>query len=400
MRLRKGSTRQRIIHDELLDGLFALLWRYRGMVRASLLRNIALVTHALVTVFGGGRGTNGWLSKAAVARCLPLETGAKAREQRLHRLLSNPRFTPEVMIPFLVAVACGGLCPSGLFMILDQSTIRGIEVLLMGLVFEGRVLPVGFCCFTYDRIHKSQNILEESLILAVMSCFAPGKRPVLVMDRGYARVALLGKLKLWGVPFVVRAKRNVVVYMGGRRLSLGRIPVRPGQMVRHRVLYHGQQKEPVDLVVFWGKRHQEPWYLMVPEHWELSTEQIVELYAKRMCIEQGFRDWKTHLGVRGLVFKTADAGPRLTRLLLAFAVSYLLCLALGSTSHGQAVRAFVEIPRRRARHGTCRTLSVLSVGIISLSLKRFAQQAIRELIAILDHLCHGKSLMAYCTSSG
>lgn len=400
MKLRRVSTRQRIIHDELLERLFALLWRYRGMVRASLLRNIALVTHALVTVFGGARGSNGWLSKAAVARCLPLETGAKVREQRLYRLLSNPRFTPEVMIPLLVALACGGAWPSRLLMILDQSSIRGIETLLVGLVFEGRVLPVGFSCFTYDMIHKSQNILEQSLILAVMSCFPPGKRPVLVMDRGYGRVGLLVKLGLWGVPFVVRVKRNVVVYLGGRAVSLGRIPVKPGQIIRHRVLYHGRQKEPLDLVVFWGKGYQEPWYLMVPRDWELSSEQIVEFYAKRMSIEQGFRDWKTHLGVRGLVFKTADAGPRLTRLLLAFALSYLLCLALGSTAQGQAVRAFVEIPRRTARHGSCRTLSVLSVGIISLSVKRFAEHAVGQLVTILDDLCQGKALITYCDSSG
>src|SRR5512134_2606707 len=160
-----GSNRQRIIEDELLGKLLALLFRYQGVVRVTILRNIALVTHALVTVFGGARGSNGWLSKAAVARCLPLEMGPKGREQRLYRLLSNPRFTPEVMIPLLVAVACGAVGGERIPMILDQSTIRGIQTLLVGLVFEGRVLPVGFSCFTYEMIQKSQNVLEHSLIM-------------------------------------------------------------------------------------------------------------------------------------------------------------------------------------------------------------------------------------------
>jgi hypothetical protein len=38
----------------------------------------------------------------------------------------------------------------------------------MGLVFEGRVLPIAFSCFMKHLIHKSQNIPEQGLILAAM----------------------------------------------------------------------------------------------------------------------------------------------------------------------------------------------------------------------------------------
>ena len=47
-------------------------------------------------------------------------------------------------------------------MILDQTTIRGIETLMIGLVFEGPVLPIAFSCFMKEVNHKSQNILEHS----------------------------------------------------------------------------------------------------------------------------------------------------------------------------------------------------------------------------------------------
>jgi len=97
-------------------------------------------------------------------------------------------------------------------MILDQTTLRGIQTLLIGLVFEGRVLPVAFSCFTYRTIQKSQNILEHALILALMSCFPVEGRPLLIMDHGYARAALLVKLLQEGIPFLVRAKSNVLVY--------------------------------------------------------------------------------------------------------------------------------------------------------------------------------------------
>jgi hypothetical protein len=312
--------------------------------------------------------------------------------------LDNIRLTPEILIPLHVALACGTKLRERLPMILDQTTIRGIETLLIGLIFEGRVLPIAFSCFMKHLIHKSQNILEHSLILAAMSCFPVEFRPLLILDRGYARVALLIHLRQEGIPFLCRAKRSVMVYLNGKGQTLGRFKIKPGQIRRYSVLYHSQKKEPLDLIIYFGKGYKEPWYLLVPSGTSLTAEEIVEIYAKRMSIEQGFRDWKTHLGVRGLVFYGDNPAPRLTRLLLAFSLSYLLCLALGSTEEAQAVRAFVEIKRHKPRHGTTRTLSVLSIGILRLSLKKFSKQAYRDLLKMIYRLSRGKGVIQWCLS--
>lgn len=382
-----APNQERILADELF-----------GKIRITLIRNLALLTHALLTLFQGARGGNGFLSQAALARCLPLGSSPKGREQRLSRFLENPRLTPEILIPLQIALVLGIQAAGSVPLILDQTTIRGIQTLLIGALFQGRVLPVAFSCFTHAGIRKSQNILEHALILTVMSCFPVESRPLLIMDRGYARVALLEKLRREGIPFLVRAKAKVIVYYQGKPRLLGRLTVQPGQRRRYPVLYHSQKKEPLDLIVFRGKGYQETWYLLVPRGFPLTTKEIVDLYAKRMSIEQGFRDWKTHLGVRGLVFRTPDPAPRLTRLLLAFSLSYLICLALGATEAAEKVRAFVEIPRRKPRPGTTRTLSALTIGILRLSLSRFASQAKREIGKILTVLAKGRGVIAYCAS--
>jgi len=393
-----SGNRERIESDDLLRKLMELLLAYRGMIRVTILKNIALVTYALVTLYHGARGGNGWLSKAALARCLPLGIGPKEREQRLYRFLGNLRLTSELLIPLHIALACGTKLRERVPMILDQTTIRGIETLLIGLVFEGRVLPIAFSCFMKRLIHKSQNILEHSLILAAMSCFPVEFRPLLILDRGYARVSLLAHLRQEGIPFLCRAKRSVMVYLNGKGQTLGRFKIKPGQLFRYSVLYHSQKKEPLDLIIYFGKGYKDPWYLLVPSATSLTAKEIVELYARRMSIEQGFRDWKTHLGVRGLIFYGVNPAPRLTRLLLAFSLSYLLCLALGSSEEAQVVRAFVEIRRREPRHGTTRTLSVLSIGILRLSLKRFSKQADRDLLKMLHRLSRGKGVIQWCLS--
>ena len=400
MKGKRPRNQERIEYDPLLRKLLELLLVYRGMIRVTILKNIALITYALITLFSGARGGNGWLSKAALSRCLPLGTGPKEREQRLYRFLDNIRLTPEVLIPLHVVLACGTKLRERLPMVLDQTTIRGIETLLIGLVYEGRVLPIAFSCFMKRWIHKSQNILEHGLILAAMSCFPVECRPLLILDRGYARVALFIHLREEGIPFLCRAKRSVMIYLQGQTKgqTLGRFKIKPGQLLRYSVLYHSQKKEPLDLIIYFGKGYQEPWYLLVPSETSLTAEQIVELYAKRMSIEQGFRDWKTHLGVRGLIFYGDNPAPRLTRLLLAFSLSYLLCLALGSTEEAQAVRIFVEIKRHKPRHGTTRTLSVLSIGILRLSLKKFSKQAYRNLLNMIGRLSRGKGVIQWCLS--
>jgi hypothetical protein len=375
-----------------------LLFLYHGTIRITLLKNIGLLTYALLTLFHGARGGNGWLSQAALARCLPLETSAKGREQRLHRFLANPRLTPEVLIPLHVALVLGIQASGGVPLILDQTTIRGIQTLLVGAVFEGRVLPVAFSCFTYRLIRKSQNILEHSLIVAVMSCFPAESRPLLILDRGYARVALFQKLAQAGIPFLVRTKKNVVVYFQGKPRALSRFPYQPGQIQRYTVYYHSRAKEPLDLIIFRGLGYKETWYLLVPKVFARNEKEIVDLYGKRMSIEQGFRDWKTHLGVRGLVFRVSDPAPDLTRLLLAFSLSYLICLGLGATEEAQEVRAFVEIPRHKPRHQTTRTLSALSIGILRLSLPRFAPNAHKEILILLHILSTGQGLINYCAA--
>ena len=65
-RHRSSGNRERIESDDLLRKLMELLLAYRGVIRLTILKNIALVTYALVTLYHGARGGNGWLSKAAL----------------------------------------------------------------------------------------------------------------------------------------------------------------------------------------------------------------------------------------------------------------------------------------------------------------------------------------------
>jgi len=179
-----------------------------------------------------------------------------------------------------------------------------------------------------------------------------------------------------------------------RRLSLGQLPHRMGRAIRYRhVLYHSREAEPVDVIVYRGKGFQEPWFLIVPpdsESW-LPTEEVVRLYRQRMQIEQCFRDWKSHLGLRGLHLQVQKSA-RLLRVLMGFTLAYLIVLLLGTDPFAEKLRPYFEQQRRKPRHGTCKVLSVLSIALQVLSDSRWEQRARKRLIEILARLAQGRGV--------
>jgi hypothetical protein len=168
-------------------------------------------------------------------------------------------------------------------------------------------------------------------------------------------------------------------------MELGQLHAPPRKALRYKnVLHHSHRKVPVDVIVYYDPIYQEPWCLLVPVAFRklLETDLIVDLYQERMQIEQSFRDFKTHLGLRGLNLQI-DIAPRMGRLLLAFCLAYVLCVLLGKSSLGQQARRGFEIPRRTARHGTRRTLSALSIVMLILSHPAWVERAIALLLKII-----------------
>jgi hypothetical protein len=346
---------------------------------------LALLTVAMLQLWRGARSGNGWLTLCALSRTLPLDECEKARSKRLYRLLRNPSIDGTEMTPLLVRLALGTTSRGWIPIVVDQTDIRGTQVIMAGVRIAHRVLPVAFACFEYEKIRKSQNVIENSLLLLIASCLPRGCKPVFIMDRGYARASLLKQLRELNLPFVIRGRSNTIVRIGGQRLMLGHLPRQTRRAKRYaNAVYQDSLKEPVDVVVFHEPAFKEPWFLLVPvgSEAQLPTDDVVDLYRQRMHIELTFRDWKTHLGVRGLRLEV-DTAPRLGRLLLALSVAYILAVLLGSGEIAPRIRAHCEVLRSTPRHGTRYRLGALSIGILALSLGRFDALARDELIRLL-----------------
>lgn len=112
-----------------------------------------------------------------------------------------------------------------------------------------------------------------------------------------------------------------------------------------------------------------------------------------MQIEQSFRDFKTHFGLRGLNLQI-EIAPRMGRLLLAFCLAYTLCVLLGESPLGEEARSYFEMPRRTPRHGTRRTLSALTMAMLILSHPAWVERAIALLLKIIWKAAARRALLS------
>jgi hypothetical protein len=358
-------------------------------------KNLCRLTPAFLRLAVSVRFGYGGLHLTSIARYLPQGRSLKSSYKWLSRFLKCKFFDPSALAQCMLALVLGRGPPAWVIVLIDQTTIDNVQVVNAAIPLQGRAVPVAWIDFEYPWTRlapPSQNTIERYLFTWVSQGAPPPARLIMILDRGYARVELIRDFNRARQLFILRAPGKVIVEaeVRGRRqrLSLGRLPHRAGVPVRYRhVLYHGVKQEPVDLIVYRGPGFRDAWFLIVPPNSEawLPTEKVVALYRQRMQIEYCFRDWKSHLGLRGLRLQVQKP-ERLLRLLMGFTLAYLLALLLGQDRFAERLRPLLEIPRRCPRHGTRRILSVLPVALSLLGDERWRDSALLRLSRILSVL--------------
>lgn len=398
MRGRGGRRGREYKEEDLLGAIDRAIREVFSSLRRSVQKNLSVLTLAFIRVLSSVRSGHGKVSLRALARALPTEGTAHSKEKRLHRFLNNPRLdgygVTGGLVRLIIGVKGKGFWP----VIFDQSKIGSVQVLYAGIPYEGRILPISVYTFEYPWIEErinSQNQLEHIFLLDIEDSMPEGVIPVFIGDRGYARSSLLRHSLLERRLYIIRGRAGTVVEIEGNRMKLGRIPYKSGEPTRVRgVLYHAKNKIPVDVITYWEKGFKEPWWLLVPcgSEFILPTDEVIRLYRQRMQIEQSFRDFKTHLGLRGLKLKVRIA-ERMGRLLLSFTIAYTLAVILGASHEAERARSYFEIPRRTPRHGTTRTLSVLTLAMHMLSHPYWKKVAYLVLISLAEKVAKNRPLL-------
>jgi len=225
------------------------------------------------------------------------------RLKRLRRFLCNPRLKLEQVyqrlthLALVVTDAPGMLVP----VLLDLTYLQPYAFVVASVSRGGRALPIGWHAFRRnlaDEDTDSQNQLIDRFIAQVLTRIPRTLTAVVVADREFARASFLRALQGLKRDFVVRVDRETWVAHPTYCGPMGALASGPGMRMRWlpQASYGQSERVPINLLVVWKRGYTEPWLLATSL---CDPKQALALYRSRMKIEHGFRDWKTHLRLRG-----------------------------------------------------------------------------------------------------
>jgi len=215
---------------------------------------------------------------------------------------------------------------------MDWVEFRRFHTISLCAAIQGRAVPLLWASYPEWELHKSQNNLEEGLLRLLRTMIPSKVRVILLADRGFGRTEMARLCQQLRFHYVIRIKPDVYSRTSTHEGKLLDVPVKKGgcRMLKN-VAYRKQSPVEQHVVIRWKtglpKRRDECWFLMTDLNG--TPRRLSDLYAKRMTIEEVFRDHKSRrngFALRNIQIRKAD---RFDRLLLILALAYILLIGLG-----------------------------------------------------------------------
>lgn len=334
----------------------------------------------------------GWLTLTEVARHWPGAERVAAPLKAADRLLRSPILTRArsrlyaAMVRWLVREAHP-------LVAVDWSDLKAdgsFKLLRAGLVVQGRTLTL------WEEVHPERTAgtvaVEDAFLGHLAQCLPAGCQPIVLTDAGFRRPWFRSVLAQgWNYVGRVRGTtrvqpRDAVVAdpaewvtvtavhelaQGRRSRDLGAFRMGLRQPLDTRlVIYHGPSKGRHAFTVHGARRRnrvsedaarsaREPWVLATSLATSTTAAQIVRYYARRMTIEQGFRDLKSDVFGAGFEHSLTHKGHRLANLLVLFALRQFAAWLIGLCEEHERDALRLE----GSRHPRRRHYSTLRLGV-------------------------------------
>ena len=283
---------------------------------------------------------------AKIARAMPLDTTAQAKEQRLRRLLSNERLTQTEHYHPIVKQALHGLAHQRVQLLMDRVLISDQHnILVVSVGFRRRSIPLVWKALSH---RGSSNLTDQQELIEAAVALLPGDVRISVHgDSEFRSQALFGWLRAHGYDALLGLDGRVWVYDtaegtdAGEQLVNRVTPLPPqtetGRKRKHRTspvtylaaVYAVQELRngPINIIAWWERDDDGKVVLHAVMTNLPANARTKALGKRRMWIETVFRDWQSggfHLDETGI-----DDRERLARLLIVLAVAYLWLVCLG-----------------------------------------------------------------------
>jgi hypothetical protein len=298
-------------------------------LRASQAKTLAELVEAAVHA---GRGT-----LSAIGRALGGPTDAKHKIKRVWRFCDNHRIHAAEVMPRVIRRLTRKR-KKPLLVALDWTEVGPFHTLMAVAVLKGRAIPLLWASYRSGQLHKSQNSLEEGLLRLLISMLPGGVRVILLADRGFGRTELAKTCEQLKLRYLIRIRPDVSIAHPSYTGILRDIVVKKGTgRVLSGVQYRSDGAVSLSVVVWWQRglpeQRDEPWFLMT--NLSGGAVELTQLYARRVAVEELFRDSKGSRYGLGLGQTQLSTPGRLDRLILILALAIILLVGLGLLARGR-----------------------------------------------------------------
>lgn len=263
---------------------------------------------------------------------------------------------------------------------LSDGKTLGYWLLVLATPFRGRAIPFHFITYSSNTIGAQVTSRNQEHFRA-FAAIKPllGERP-LVLDREFSYLELLHSLLVEQIHFVIRLKVGLpqitLLDSDGQPVKL---VAKSGKRVIYRdVFYKGLVK--VNLIGVWREGFQTPLWVMT----DLEPEKGLEIYLKRMKIEESFRDCKDLLRMEQVMNKQLAKMEQMVALtLLSYVVGLFFGEALRDVSYGEvkpeevSYQKLLTLPAMMGKRSKWRCYSGLFV--LLKQQPRVSQKVLRQL---------------------
>jgi hypothetical protein len=370
---------------------------------------------AVAAVMGGH-----FLSLTRLARGLIGAAGLKAALKRVDRLIGHPRIGEEARLvgaclmqrlsrmggPLVIAVDWSAVSPGGTYVELRAAvTYPGM----------GRALTV------YQQVYPQARLgnpkAERALLNTLHAWVGADTEVILVTDAGFRRPWFAQAERL-GWAWIGRVRRGVCVAQGvakvaggthwswasvahwfvratgrARRFTDCRLSKRfawacDAVLVRRRAVGSKHYRRPGHGSTPKASKEarqsaHEPWLLVHSANLRCySPEQIVAWYARRMQIEETFRDSKSATCGMGQEIGRSRSSSRLQALLLIATLAAFLLWHIGQLAETEGVHRRFKATTRTARELSVITLAFLICALPHLPLTEFAIHTLYQRLGV------------------
>lgn len=248
-------------------------------------------------------------------------------KKQISRFMENKHISPEVhYLPFIEELLAALGQTGELEIIIDGSVVgKGCMCLMFSVVYKGRAIPIIWKVVKKKKGHFKES--EHIDLLEKLQKLIPSEVKIMVLGDGeFDGTKWQKKIRSRCGDYGLRTAKNIKFKNSdGEEFQPQDVGVEEGQsLLLEDLTYSSDGYGPVNLLVWHGKGHEEPLYLVtnIDDGYKLES-----YYMKRFLIETFFRDIKS----KGFnIQKSGLRDPKkLNRLIICCCLAFVMSVFAG-----------------------------------------------------------------------